>query len=142
MPEPKTRPTAEDPRDFLARIPDENRRKDCLRILELMRKASGAKAVMWGPAIIGFGRYEMSYADGHTADWPIIGFSPRKNDLTLYIMRGFDGCDDLLSRLGKHKTSKACLYIKRLSDVDESVLKELIDEGVRAMADARADKKC
>ena len=141
MPEPKTRPTNEDPRDFLARIPDENRRKDCLRILEMMRKASGARAVMWGTSIVGFGSYEMQYADGHTADWPIVGFSPRKNDLTLYIMRGFDGCDDLLSRLGKHKTSKACLYIKRLSDVDESVLKELITEGVRAMAERRTDKK-
>jgi hypothetical protein len=141
MPEPKTRPTDENPLDFLAKLPDENRRTDCLRLLEMMRKASGAKAVMWGPAIVGFGSYELTYADGHTADWPIIGFSPRKNDLTLYIMRGFDGCDDLFSRLGKHKTSKACLYIKRLSDVDESVLKELITEGVRAMAERRTDMK-
>ena len=89
---------------------------------------------MWGNSIVGFARYRYQYASGRSGEWPIVGFSPRKNDLTLYLMPGFDGREALLEKLGKYKTGKACLYVKRLSDVDASVLRQLIDASVDAMA--------
>jgi hypothetical protein len=138
MPEPKTRPTPEPVQEFLARIPEE-RRQDCQVVLDLMREATGADPVMWGTSIVGFGRYRYRYNSGREGEWPIIGFSPRKNDLTLYLMDGFAGRDELLERLGKHKTGKSCLYLKRLSQVDLAVLRELIFQSVRAMADRRVD---
>jgi hypothetical protein len=108
-------------------------------VLDLMREATGADPVMWGTSIVGFGRYRYRYNSGREGEWPIIGFSPRKNDLTLYLMDGFAGRDELLERLGKHKTGKSCLYLKRLSQVDLAVLRELIFQSVRAMADRRVD---
>jgi len=139
MSEPKTKPTQENVLDFLARISDDRRRKDCLSILELMKAATGAEPVMWGTSIIGFGRYKYRYESGRQDEWPIIGFSPRKNDLTLYILRSFDRYENLMARLGKYKTGKSCLYLKRLDDVDLSVLKELIEESVKSMAAVRVD---
>ena len=102
-----------------------------------LRPASGEPAVMWGTSIVGFGLYRQQYAGGREADWPLIAFSPRKNDLTLYVTPGFEGFEDLLSRLGKHKASKACLYIKRLADIDIKVLKAIVDGSVKAMAPRR-----
>jgi hypothetical protein len=133
MAELKTRPTNQDVRDYLNRVDDETRRKDCFILLELMEKASGAKGVMWGESIIGCGSYHYKYASGREADWPLVGFSPRKDNLTLYIMSGFDLYDELLKKLGRHKTGKACLYLKKLSDVDPEVLKELIERSVEHM---------
>lgn len=98
-----------------------------------MQKATGKKPVMWGENIVGFDTYRYMYASGKTGDWPIVGFSPRKNDLTIYIMSGLDEYTTLLEQLGKHKSSKACLYVKKLADLDVSVLKKLVDSGVRVM---------
>ena len=138
--EAKTQPTDEDPIAFLDRIEDPQRRADCHAVLAMMQKAAGAPPVMWGAAIVGFGRYRYTYASGHSGEWPIIGFSPRKNDLTLYIMPGFDQQSALMAQLGKHKTGKSCLYLKRLSDVDRPTLQRLIDWSVKAMAPQRIDR--
>ncbi len=140
MAELKTKPTQVDVLDFLGQLSDDQRRNDCLDVLELMKAATGADPRMWGASIVGFGRYQYRYESGRTGEWPVIGFSPRKNDLTVYIMPGFDRYESLLARLGKHKTGKSCLYLKRLSDVDLVVLKELIEESVKAMAPLRVDK--
>lgn len=140
MAEAKTRPTSVSPVEFIDRLEDPQRRADCHAILAMMAKASGAPAVMWGPAIIGFGRYRVTYANGSTADWLAMGFSPRKNDLTLYLSNEFDGYDALMAKLGKHKTSKACLYIKRLSDIDRPTLEALIEGAARAMDPRRVDR--
>lgn len=140
MAEAKTRPTADDPAAFIDRLEDPQRRADCHAILAMFRKASGAPAVMWGPAIVGFGRYLVTYANGSTAEWLAMGFSPRKNDLTLYLSSEFEAYDALLAKLGKHKTSKACLYIKRLSDIDRPTLEALIEGSARAMDPRRVDR--
>lgn len=140
MAEAKTQPTDEDPAAFLDRIEDAQRRADCHAVLATMRQASGAPAVMWGPAIVGFGRYRLTYANGRTGDWPIIGFSPRKNDLTLYLSSDYEGHAGLMARLGKHKASTACLYLKRLTDVDHGVLETLIRRSVETMAPRRVDR--
>lgn len=136
MGEPKTRPTTASVADFLALQPDA-RRADCEEIEAMMQAATGEPAVMWGDAIVGFGRYAQSYAKGQPLDWPVVGFSPRKAELVLYLMQGFEGAQPMLDRLGKHKTSKACLYIKRLADVDAVVLRQLIDASVEAMGPQR-----
>jgi hypothetical protein len=136
----KTQPTQESVLDFLAKLSDDRRWDDCLTILELMRNATGAEPVMWGSSIIGFGRYRYRYESGREGEWPLVGFSPRKNDLTLYIMPGFERYENLMTRLGKYKTGKSCLYLKRLEDVDRSVLQELIEESVKTMGPVRVDK--
>lgn len=125
----KTRPNDASVEDFLNTVVDERRREDSFTVLELMKRVSGEEPMMWGPAIIGFGTRMLKYASGRELDWPLVAFSPRKANLTLYIMECTDGSskyDKLLARLGKHTTSKACLYIKRLSDIDQGVLEELI----------------
>jgi hypothetical protein len=118
---------------FLAKVKDPQKRADSKEIAAMMQEASGERPVMWGPAIVGFGSYHYKYASGREGDMPIIGFSPRKQSLTLYIMRGFEGSGALLKKLGKFETSVACLYIKRLDDVDRTSLKKLIRESVKAM---------
>lgn len=122
----QTQKTGESVEAFLNSVADEQRRADSFRVLEMMRSISGAEPEMWGPAIIGFGSRPLKYASGREIEWMEIAFSPRKANLTLYLTEGFEGYNELLARLGKHKISKACLYIKRLSDVDEKVLRELI----------------
>ncbi|MCI0607486.1 MAG: DUF1801 domain-containing protein [Anaerolineae bacterium] len=111
----------------------EDRQKDCYAILEMMKKATKQEPKMWGTSIIGFGDYHYKYASGREGDFFITGFSPRKQNLTLYINSGFDEYGSLLEILGKHSTSKACLYIKKLDDVDTKVLKELVTKSVKAM---------
>ncbi len=135
--EPKTKPTDLDVKDFLAAVPDEQRRQDCRTLVKLMQAATGQQGRMWGSGIVGFGTYRQAYASGKTGDWPLIAFAPRKNDLTLYITPGFERFDELLARLGKHKTGKACLYVKRLADLDAVVLGRIITESVAAMASKR-----
>ena len=126
MAELKTKPTDQSAEDFLNGLTDENKRRDAFTILELMRKISQAEPKMWGTSIIGFGDYHYKYASGREGDWFQIGFSPRKQDLTLYLMQSFRQYGDLLVKLGKFKTGKGCLYIRRLSDVDLPALEELI----------------
>ncbi len=137
MSEAKTRPTTASVSDFLAQIPDAQRRQDCQQLRLMMEEASGSNATMWGSNIVGFGRYEYRYANGRTADWPIIGFSPRKNDLTLYLMPGFEHFPELMAQLGNDKTGKACLYLKKLADVNPDTLQLLIVAAVAAMAENR-----
>ncbi len=135
--EAKTKPTSVSFGEFLATAVDPARHDDCRALAAMMQKATGEAAVMWGSSIVGFGRYRLQYADGHEEPWPVAAFSPRKNDLTIYIMPGLDEHDALLARLGKHKTGKVCLYIKRLADVDREVLQTLIAASVQAMAPRR-----
>ena len=130
MAELKTKPTKQSVKKFLDGIDDDQKRKDCKKIATIMRKATGAPAKMWGTSIVGFGSYHYKYASGHEGEWPLTGFAPRSRDLTLYIMSGFRSYGTLMKKLGKHKTGNACLYIKRLSDVDLGVLTELIEKSV------------
>jgi len=129
----KTKNTKASVAEFLKNMEDPQRRADCRKIAKMMREATGNRAAMWGDSIVGFGKYSYTYASGHSGEWPIAGFSPRKRELTLYIMSGFSNYDRLMKKLGKHRTGKSCLYIKRLSDVDESVLEEIIRESVTYM---------
>lgn len=133
MAEPKTKPTKASVEKFLNQVPDETRREDCFKVAKMMEEITGYKPQMWGPSIVGFGTYRYKYESGREGDWPITGFSPRKQDLTLYIMPGFAEHGDLMEQLGKHRTGKSCLYIKRLSDVHVPTLKKLIRESVKRM---------
>ena len=126
MAEAKTRPTGKKVTDFLDTIEHEGKRKDGYKLLEIMSKVTGEEATMWGPSIIGFGTYTMTYANGKQADWLRIGFSPRKSSISLYIMSGFDYVEKELEDLGKYKTGKGCLYINKLADVDEKKLEKTI----------------
>jgi hypothetical protein len=130
MAELKTQPSDASVEEFLNGIADEQKRADCFTLLGLMRKATGAEPKMWGDSIVGFGTYRYKYASGREGDWMQIGFSPRKQNLTLYIMSGFSRYDDLMKSLGKHSTGKSCLYIKRLEDVDMPTLETLVRESV------------
>jgi hypothetical protein len=133
MAELKTKKTKASVAEFLKNVEDPQRRSDCKRVAKMMREATGNRAAMWGDSIVGFGKYAYTYASGHSGEWPITGFSPRKRELTLYIMPGFSMYDHLMKKLGKHRTGKSCLYIKQLSDVDEAVLEELIQASVKHM---------
>jgi hypothetical protein len=123
---------------FIKGIKDEQKRNDCYKILDVMQKATKAEPKMWGTSIVGFGSYHYKYASGREGDWMLVGFSPRKQNLTLYIMAGFDEYKSLLKKLGKYSTGKACLYIKRLEDVDTKVLKELVELSVKRMKEANS----
>ena len=126
MAELKTRPTAASVSKFINDIRDPVKRKDCKTVAAIMTEISGHKPKMWGPSIIGFGSYHHKYPNGQEADWPLLSFSPRKQNLTLYILHGSAEENQLLKKLGKHTTGKSCLYIKQLSDVDLPTLKTLI----------------
>ena len=125
---PKTQPTTASVADFISAVPDPQRQADARVVGLMMQTATGEPPVMWGTSIVGFGRYQSA-----SGPWPVIAFSPRKAELVLYIMPGFDGLADLVARLGKAKTARSCLYIKRLSDVDTAVLQELVQAAVAAM---------
>ena len=118
---------------FLNSVADEQARKDCFEILKMMKQVTKEEPKMWGASIVGFGSYHYKGASGREGDWMLTGFSPRKQNLTLYIMGGFNLHKDLLKKLGKYKTSVGCLYIKKLDDVDRKILKELVAESVRTM---------
>src|SRR5689334_10805901 len=126
MPTQKTLPTQQTADDFISTIDDENKRNDCRYIKELMESITGEKATMWGPSIIGFGQYHYKYESGHEGDSCIIGFSPRKQNITLYVAAGLESLQPYYEKLGKHKVSGGCLHIKKLSDVDRTVLAQLI----------------
>ncbi|WP_419913608.1 DUF1801 domain-containing protein [Hoeflea sp.] len=129
----KTRPGDGDVSAFLSGIEDETKRADSQTLMAMMKRVTGHDAVMWGSSIIGFGIYTGTYADGRTMQWMVTGFSPRKTALTVYVMPGFSAYGDLMSRLGRYKTGKSCLYIKRLSDVDLDVLETLLADAYRHM---------
>ena len=126
----KTKPNEASVEGFLNSIEDDGRRADAFALLELFTRVTGDEPKMWGPSIIGFGNRLLKYESGRELDWMITGFSPRKTSLTLYIMNGFAKYDGHLKKLGKHKTGKSCLYIKRLSDVDRDVLEDLVRDSV------------
>ncbi len=130
MAELKTRPTDKSVKQFIEAITDKTRQRDCRKILQIMKKATRTNPRMWGKSLVGFGSYHYKYDSGREGDWFETGFSPRKQDLTLYIMSGFMRYGSLLKKLGKHKTGKSCLYIKRLDDIDFDVLTNLIRESV------------
>ena len=129
----KTQKTERSVSEFLDTVADEGRRKDCQAIVRIMKRAVKAQPKMWGPSIIGFGDHSYKTANGKENPWFLFGFSPRKQDLTLYIMAGFERHDALMARLGKYKTGGSCLYIKRLADIDAKVLEDLIAASVTQM---------
>ena len=129
MAELKTKVTKANVGKFLEGIKDEKKRQDCFEILKIMKKATRAEPKMWGPSIIGFGDHHYVYESGREGDWFLAGFSPRVQNLTLYMMGGFDG--EILKKLGKYKTGKGCLYINKLEDVDLKVLNDLIKTSVK-----------
>ncbi|WP_049559111.1 DUF1801 domain-containing protein [Nonomuraea sp. SBT364] len=127
-----TVPTGASVDDFLAAVPGERRRADAERLRTILSEVTGEPAVMWGPSIVGFGSYHYTYASGRTGDWPLAGFSPRKQYLVVYLVGGFEERHaSVLARLGPHTTGKGCLYLKRLDDVDETALRELVDRTAR-----------
>jgi hypothetical protein len=126
----KTKETAVSVDDFLDAVPDPQRREDAKKLRSLMERVSGFPARMWGPTIVGFGRYRYRYDSGHEGEMARIGFSPRARELVLYIVEDFSRHQALMDRLGRYKTGKCCLYVKRLSEVDEAVLEELIRESL------------
>jgi len=126
MAENKTKPTGSSVTAFLNKIKDRQLRDDCFVILEMMQKVSNSEPVMWGSAIVGFGTYHYVYESGREGDTLLIGFSPRKQNITIYFMGGLDQVQDELSKLGKYKTGKGCLYIKSLSDVNITALKKVL----------------
>lgn len=134
MYEAKTKPTESSVSAYLDAIEDEGRRKDCKELAKLMTKVTGCKPKMWGTSIVGFDQYHYKYASGHQGDACIVGFSSRKGDLSVYMFAGYEGAEGLLAELGKHKLGKACLYLKRLSDVRMPVLEKLL---ARAVAEIR-----
>ena len=142
MAELKTKATTQNPKDFLNTIEPEGKRADGFTLLEMFQKVTGEKAVMWGTSIVGFGIYHYkSERSSQEGDWPLVGFSPRKQNLTLYIMAGNKDSQDLLAKLGKHKTSGGCLYINKLSDVDQAVLPALIKKSFQYMKSTNQKSK-
>jgi len=126
----KTRPNDGSVSDFLNGVEDDGKRRDCFELIDLMKEISGTEPQMWGSSIVGFGDYHYCYDSGREGDWFQVGFSPRKQALTIYLMTGISRYSEILDRLGKHRTGKGCLYVKRLSDVDRDALRELLTKSV------------
>ena len=129
----KTQKNKASVKDFVKGIVDKQRREDCITVLKLMKEITREEPAMWGASIVGFGSYHYKYASGREGDWFLTGFSPRKQNLTLYVMSGFDDYPSLMDKLGKYKTGKSCLYIKNLEDIRIPILKKLIRESTRHM---------
>lgn len=130
MAENKTKKTEQSVADFLSTL-DDGRRSDCEQVVKIMKSVTKQEPKMWGASMVGFGEYHYKYASGREGDWFLCGFSPRKAALTLYVMSGFDQYEDLLSKLGTYTTGSSCLYVKKLSDIDQKVLKTLLTESVK-----------
>lgn len=133
MAENKTKPTQLKVSDFIAGIEDKVKRDDCRELMKLMAKITGNRAKMWGAAIVGYGKYHYKYESGREGDFFLTGFSPRKQALSIYIVSGFSIHPELMEKLGKYKTGKSCLYVKKLDDIDRLVLAQLIEESVAYM---------
>ena len=140
MAENKTKPTKSSVTTFLNKIQDKQLRDDCFVILDMMQKVSNSEPVMWGSAIIGFGTYHYVYESGREGDMVLIGFSPRKQNISIYLMGGLSAVEDELSKLGKYKTGKGCLYIKTLGDVNVGVLKKVFAKAFKKAQRKKADK--
>lgn len=135
----KTTETTASVADFLNSVADETKRKDSFRLVEIMEEQTGFKAKMWGPAIVGFGSYHYKYDSGREGDAPMAGFSPRKAEISLYLYQDFEEKQKLLATFGKHKTGKGCIYIKKLQDIDEAILRQLITSSVNYMKNKYPD---
>ena len=133
MAENKTQKTDVNPQSYIDAISKDDRRADCQKILEMMAEMTGWEPKMWGATIVGFGEYHYKYDSGREGDALRIGFSSRAQNISIYIMPGYQDFEDELARLGKYKIGKACLYINRLSDVDEAVLREIMAKGLRLL---------
>ena len=133
MTELKTQPNQSSVVDYLNSVENEKKRADSFSILQLMQEVTGEEPLMWGDSIVGFGTYRYKYASGRKGEWFLTGFAPRKQNLTLYIMSGFENYEQLLGQLGKYKTGKSCLYINKLEDVNLDVLCNLVKESVDHM---------
>ena len=133
MSQNKTIANDKDVMAFLNSVEPEKKREDSVIIAKLMEEVTGEQPTMWGTSIVGFGSYHYRYESGREGDMPLVGFSPRKQAITLYIMTGFDAREDLLGKLGKYNTGKACLYIKKIEDVDLNVLRELVSQSAEYM---------
>jgi hypothetical protein len=129
----KTQKTRASVKAFLEGVPNEGRRRDGFAVSALMEEITGEKPAMWGTSIVGFGTYHYKYRSGQEADWPLVGFSPRKDNLTVYIAPSLANYKELLAKLGKHKTSVGCLYLKSLDDVHVPTLKKLVRQSVKDM---------
>ena len=127
----KTKKNDQNVEEFLNTVTDPSRREDCFEIMKIMQEVTQEEPKMWGDSIVGFGDYHYKYKSGREGDWFTIGFSPRKRNLTLYIMSGFTRYEEILEKLGKHKTGKSCLYINKLSDVNKETLTQLATESVK-----------
>ena len=138
MSENKTRPTDQSVIDFLNNVDHKTRREDGFTLLKMMEDITSEEAVMWGTSIIGFGSYHYKYESGREGDMPLIGFSPRKQSMTVYIMPGFDEYEAMLAALGKHKIGKSCLYINKLADVDDDALRRLIERAYTHMKETNS----
>lgn len=134
----KTQPTAADVTDFLNSVEHAGRRKDAFVLLEMMSRVTGEPATMWGPSIVGFGRYHYVYESGREGDSVLTGFAPRKANMVVYVMPGFEKYGALLEKLGKHKTGSSCLYLGRLSNIDMKILEELVERSVAHMREKYA----
>lgn len=133
MTENKTQPTDVDPGEFVARVEHPTRRADAETLLEMMERVTGCEPKMWGPSIVGFGRYRYRYESGREGEFMLTGFAPRKANLVVYVLPGYDDIADDLAELGKHKIGKSCLYINKLADVDLDVLERIVSDGVARM---------
>jgi hypothetical protein len=137
MAELKTKQTDASVSAFLGKVADPARRADCQAVAKMLEEVTGEKPKMWGPSIVGFGRYRYRNTTGKDAEWPIIGFSPRKTDLTFYLMPGIARFGALTAKLGRFKSGKSCLYVRKLADVDMNVLRQLCAASVKAMEPKR-----
>lgn len=133
MAENKTKPTKARVSDFLDAVDNTRRRADARKVLAMMRRATGKRATMWGPSMIGFGKYRYKYESGREGEFMLTGLSPRKQNLVVYIIPGFEPFEAQMKKLGKYKTGRSCLYINKLEDVDEKVLEKLIADSVKLM---------
>lgn len=131
----KTQVTDVDPADFVASVEHPTRRADAEVLLDLFTRVTGVEPRMWGPSIVGFGRYRYEYKSGRTGEWMLTGFAPRKSNLVVYVMPGYEDKAEVLERLGKHRTGQSCLYINKLADVDLTVLEEIVADGLAQMRD-------
>ena len=139
MAENKTKPTELAPIDFVNSVEHPKRKADALFLLDWFKKLTGEEPIMWGPSLIGYGKYTYKYASGHGGEFFRTGFSPRKQNMSIYVMRGFDESLELMQKLGKFKTGKSCLYVNKLADIDLDVLQQLVEDSLVYMKEKYGD---